>query len=229
MSGRLGALCRKELASLFGTPAAWLTLTGVTLVTALIFFDHLRLYNQILFVYATSTMGGFDSDANAVGAAIRASLPEGAVRFQTPADLREEAQSQLGTVSQIINAILGVAAVVGLLGLANTHAMSVLQRFREIGILRSVGVTRSQVRRMVLVESSTMGLVAFVLSLPLGWLLTFLVTRGSVEVGFTIDPVYPWSWIPFVFAFGLVISVVAAFAPGRRAARLEVVTALQYE
>jgi ABC-2 type transport system permease protein len=57
------ALCRKELASLFGAPTAYLALMMVALVTALIFFDHLRLYNQILFVYATSTMGGFDTDA----------------------------------------------------------------------------------------------------------------------------------------------------------------------
>ena len=59
----LAALMRKELASLFGTPTAYLTLTLVAGVTALIFFDHLRIYNQILFVYATSTMGGFDSGA----------------------------------------------------------------------------------------------------------------------------------------------------------------------
>jgi ABC-2 type transport system permease protein len=60
---RFLALCRKELAGLFGAPTAYLALTMVALVTALIFFDHLRLYNQILFVYATSTFGGFDSDA----------------------------------------------------------------------------------------------------------------------------------------------------------------------
>jgi len=59
---RFLALCRKELASLFGVPTAYLALTMVALVTALIFFDHLRLYNQILFLYASSTMGGFDSD-----------------------------------------------------------------------------------------------------------------------------------------------------------------------
>jgi ABC-2 type transport system permease protein len=57
------ALVRKELQTLFGAPTAYLTLTMVALVTALIFFDHLRLYNQILFLYATSTMQGFDSDA----------------------------------------------------------------------------------------------------------------------------------------------------------------------
>jgi ABC-2 type transport system permease protein len=56
------ALIRKEFASLFGAPTAYLALTMVALVTALIFFDHLRLYNQILFIFATSTMGGFESD-----------------------------------------------------------------------------------------------------------------------------------------------------------------------
>jgi ABC-2 type transport system permease protein len=59
----LRALMRKELASLFGAPTAYLALTMVALVTALIFFDHLRLYNQILFVYASATMGGFASDS----------------------------------------------------------------------------------------------------------------------------------------------------------------------
>lgn len=58
----LRALIRKEFASLFGSPTAYLTLTMVAIVTALIFFDHLRVYNQILFVYASTTMGGFDTD-----------------------------------------------------------------------------------------------------------------------------------------------------------------------
>ncbi len=59
----LCALVRKELASLFGAPTAYLALSMVALVTALIFFDHLRIYNQALFVYASATMGGFASDS----------------------------------------------------------------------------------------------------------------------------------------------------------------------
>ncbi|MCZ7619671.1 MAG: hypothetical protein M5U32_15750 [Myxococcota bacterium] len=58
---RLRALLRKELAVLFGSPLAWLTMAGIALVTALLFFDHLRIYNQILFLYSSSTMGGFSS------------------------------------------------------------------------------------------------------------------------------------------------------------------------
>lgn len=56
------ALVRKELALLFGSPVAYLTLTMVGLVTALVFFDHLRVYNQILFLYSSSSMGGFEAD-----------------------------------------------------------------------------------------------------------------------------------------------------------------------
>ena len=57
----LFALLRKELAVLFGSPIAYLVLTMVTFVTAFVFFEHLRAYNQILFLYASSTMGGFES------------------------------------------------------------------------------------------------------------------------------------------------------------------------
>lgn len=152
------------------------------------------------------------------------------LRIETAADQKEQARMQVGRYFQIVYAILLVAAIVGLLGLANTLAMSVVRRFREIGILRAIGVTRSQMWRMVLVESTTLGLVAFVLSLPLGWIMTALVLRATSKgFGFEMTTVYPWSWIPLVAIFGLVCAVVAAIAPGRRAARLEVVTALQYE
>lgn len=58
----LRALIRKEVTVLFSSPIAYFVLTTVALVTALVFFEHLRLYNQILFVYASTTMGGFESD-----------------------------------------------------------------------------------------------------------------------------------------------------------------------
>jgi putative ABC transport system permease protein len=170
------------------------------------------------------------ANPNSTARELRKSLPAYQLETQTSADIKKMVRSQILTYFQIIYAILLIAAIVGLLGLANTLAMSVLQRFREIGILRAIGVTRSQAWRMVLVESSTMGLTAFVLSIPLGGLLTYLVVRGTSQgFGFTIPTIYPWVWVPFVALFGIFVAVVAAIAPGRRAARLEVVTALQYE
>ena len=144
--------------------------------------------------------------------------------------IKADAQHQFGQFFNVFYAIILVAAIVGLLGLANTLAMSVLQRYREIGILRAIGVTRPQVRRMVLVESATLGLVAFALSLPLGLILSVVALKGvSVAFGFDVAYIYPAAWVPIVGAFGVVVAVVAAIAPGRRAAKLQVVGALQYE
>ena len=149
---------------------------------------------------------------------------------QTVTETKEDARGQVTQYFRIVYAILLVAAIVGLLGLANTLAMSVLRRFREIGILRAIGVTRSQMWRMVMIESLTLGFVAFVLSIPLGLLLTGIVVRTiGTGFGFGLETSYPWSWIPIVALFGLIITVVAAIAPGRRASRLHVVSALQYE
>ena len=172
-----------------------------------------------------------DADAQQVRARIEERLGDRYhFNIETATSLKEDARSDIGGFFNIFYAILLVAGIVGLLGLANTLAMSVLQRFREIGVLRAVGTTRSQVRRMVLVESATMGAVAFALSIPLGFLLSVLVLR-SIEsaIGFDVAYVYPASWLPFVLAFGVFVAVIAALAPGRRAAKLEVVGALQYE
>jgi len=178
--------------------------------------------------YALNATKGASPDT--VAAAIKTDLASYQPSTQTSAQAKDEARNQIATYFQIVYAILLIAAIVGLLGLANTLAMSVLQRFREIGILRAIGVTRSQTWRMVLVESSTLGLAAFVLSIPLGALLTFLVVRGTSQgFGFSIPTLYPWIWVPFVAIFAVVIAVIASIAPGRRAARLEVVSALQYE
>jgi putative ABC transport system permease protein len=178
--------------------------------------------------YALDTVKGANPDT--VAKHIKHDLASYQPQTQTSAQAKDDARTQISTYFQIVWAILLIAAIVGLLGLANTLAMSVLQRFREIGILRAIGVTRSQTWRMVLVESSTLGLAAFVLSIPLGALLTYLVVKGTSDgFGFTIPTAYPWIWVPFVAIFAIVIAVVASIAPGRRASRLEVVNALQYE
>ena len=178
--------------------------------------------------YLIDLRDGVETD-EAVGR-IKAAFTNTPLDIETSAEVREEARNQVSTYFQIVYAILAIAGIVGLLGLANTLAMSVLHRFREIGILRAIGVTRSQTWRMVLVESATMGLTAFVLAIPLGFFLTALVLESTSDgFGFTLDIVYPWSWIPFVALFGLAIAVIAAIAPGRRASKLHVVSALQYE
>jgi putative ABC transport system permease protein len=103
----------------------------------------------------------------------------------------------------------------------------VFERTRELGMLRAVGMTRLQVRRMVRQESVITALIGAALGLPLGIFLAALVTRGlsDLGVGFHLPLV---SLVVFaVIAF--VAGVLAAVVPARRAARLNVLAALQYE
>ena len=83
---------------------------------------------------------------------------------------------------------------------------------------------------MILVESVTLCLVAVVLALPLGWLLSAMLVRGSARsFGFGATFVFPWLWVPAIAALAMVVAAVAAALPGRRAARLDVVDALRVE
>ena len=127
-------------------------------------------------------------------------------------------------------AVILVAGVVGALGLANTLSMAILRRTREIGVLRAVGIDRRALGAMVVVESLTMGGVAFVLALPLGWVLASAVLRStSSALGFVVDLAAPWSVLPFLAMGVVVLCVVAAAGPARSIARLDPIAALRFE
>ncbi|MBI2169941.1 MAG: ABC transporter permease [Actinobacteria bacterium] len=150
--------------------------------------------------------------------------------LESAEDVKAFARSQLQGFFGIGYAVLLVAVIIGILGLANTLIVSVIQRTREIGVLRSTGVLRGQLRAMVLAEAATLMLAAWVLSLPLG----FILTRVAVQVfgaslGFTVDFYWPWGLLPFLLLLALVAGVVASLGPARRAARLDPVVALRFD
>ena len=148
----------------------------------------------------------------------------------TSSDIKAAALKQLNGFFLLFYAVLGVALLAGLAGLANTLAMSVVQRYREIGVLRAVGTLRRQVAAMVVVESATLVLVALVLSLPLGVLLS-AVTVGNISsaLGFSVTFAFPWIALPVLAAIAVIVGLLAAIAPARRAGRLEIVSALAFE
>ena len=109
----------------------------------------------------------------------------------------------------------------------NTLVLSTFERTREIGMLRAVGMTRRQVRRMVRHESVITALIGAALGLPIGVALAALVTQALADQGLVFS--VSIRYLAVFTAVAVVAGVVAAIAPARRAGRLNVLAALHYE
>jgi putative ABC transport system permease protein len=123
--------------------------------------------------------------------------------------------------------LLAFSVVVSLFGMVNTLVLSVFERTRELGMLRTIGMTRRQARRMIRHESVITALIGAALGLPLGVFLAGLVTQAlsKYDIAFSIP-------IPQLVAFTIVAilaGLAAAIMPARRASRLNVLDALHYE
>jgi putative ABC transport system permease protein len=135
-----------------------------------------------------------------------------------------------GGIDMILNifyVLLALSIIVSLFGMVNALALSVFERTRELGMLRAIGLTRRQTRRMIRYESVIIALIGAALGLPLGMLLAAVVTKAldSMDVTFSAP-------IVAVVVFAIVATLagmLAAILPARRASRLNVLKALQYE
>lgn len=153
----------------------------------------------------------------------------GLVRARSSDAIRAEADAEVGRFLRLIDAIVLIALVVGVVGLTNTLLMSSVQRTREIGLLRAVGLSRAQARTMVLVESLTLCLAGAVLAVPLGMLLSALVGRTDPAATVPLLTRHSVTAIGPVVVLAVAAAAAAAVLPARRAARLDVVEALRLE
>ena len=123
--------------------------------------------------------------------------------------------------------LLALSVIVSLFGMVNTLVLAVFERTRELGMLRAVGMTRRQARRMIRHESVITALIGAALGLPLGVGLAALVTQSLSEVRRLVLAAVGTLVVFTVVA--IVAGMLAAIAPARRASRLNVLNALQYE
>jgi ABC-type antimicrobial peptide transport system permease subunit len=133
--------------------------------------------------------------------------------------------SGLNSVLNILYVLLALSVLVSLVGIINTLVLTVFERTRELGMLRAVGMTRGQVKRMIRQESVITALIGGVLGIVLGLVLGGLLVARVDFIEFTV-PVA--SLIVFAVA-AIVVGIVAAIFPARRASKLNVLEALQYE
>ena len=136
--------------------------------------------------------------------------------------------AQLDAATRLVVGLLGVAAFVAVVGLANTLSLSVIERTRESGLLRALGFRRADLEAMVLVEalalSATAGLLALPLGMLAGWLGAAVVTAA---LGLTLPPlVVPWMALLGLWLGTVAVAVVAGLIPARRAGRVTPIAAL---
>jgi putative ABC transport system permease protein len=133
--------------------------------------------------------------------------------------------SALSSVLNILYVLLALSVIVSLFGIVNTLVLTVFERTREIGMLRAIGMTRRQVRRMVRHESVITALIGAAVGIALGIVLaTLLIAR----IDFIVLSLPVGQLVIFAVA-AIVVGIIAAIFPARRAARLNVLEALQYE
>ena len=147
--------------------------------------------------------------------------------METSAEFVKSQTSFMNSLLNLLYVLLALSVVISLFGMINTLVLSVYERTREIGMLRAVGMSRRQARRMVRHESVVTALIGAGLGLPVGVILAAAVTHALVAVRRRIRGVGPASSGSRSSAIGA--GVLAAIAPARRASKLNVLAALQYE
>ncbi len=167
-----------------------------------------------------------DADAGA-GPAIESAVKGlGDATFHTGADFPKDATGDMATLLAMLYVLLGFSVVVSLFGMINTMVLSVFERTREIGMLRTIGMTRRQARRMIRHESIITALIGAALGLGLGVFVAALITQAAP--GSAVLTI-PWPSLAAFTSVAILAGIAAAVLPARRASRLDVLHALQYE
>jgi putative ABC transport system permease protein len=146
-------------------------------------------------------------------------------KAQTKQQFVDNQISGLNSILNILYVLLALSVIVSLFGIVNTLVLTVFERTREIGMLRAIGMTRRQIRRMVRHESVITSLIGGVLGIVLGLVLGGLLVARVDFIEFVL-PV--GSLVVFAIAT-VIVGIVAAIFPARRAAKLNVLEALHYE
>jgi putative ABC transport system permease protein len=159
-----------------------------------------------------------------VAAALK-QFPVATVR--TNAEYKQHTESQVNGFLTFLYVLLAMIGIISLVGIINTLALSVFERTREIGMLRAVGTTRRQLRRMVRYESVITSVIGGLIGVGVGLVFGWILTKGLSDQGIQFS--VPVSFIIVVLIVAALAGVLAAILPARRAARLDVLEALQYE
>jgi putative ABC transport system permease protein len=145
----------------------------------------------------------------------------------TVEEFKDDQAKQVDQILGLFYALLSLSVIVALLGIVNTLALSVHERTRELGMLRAVGMTRRQVRRMIRGEAVITALIGAILGVALGAAFAALVSRPLADEGFQLS--FPVATLVVLAVLAGIAGVLAAIPPARRAAKVDVLRAVTSE
>ncbi len=198
-----------------GSPYGDVTISAAT-------FDSVYENPQNLYAFV-NMQGGVTAANTATLNAALSGFPD--AKLQTKDQFKANQEQGLNTLLNLLYVLLSLSIIVSLFGIINTLVLTVFERTRELGMLRAVGMSRRQVRRMIRQESVITALLGAALGIPLGVVLALLI---GVAINFAAFTIPVGTLVVFVIA-AIVAGLIAAILPARRAGRLNVLEALQYE
>jgi len=142
-------------------------------------------------------------------------------------EFKQDREAEIDQLIALIYVLLGLSVLVSIFGVVNTLSLTIFERTRELGMLRAIGTSRSQVRRMIRYESVVTALLGAVVGAVIGLVLGVATVLALEDEGLdlAVSPSLPIT----VLVAGILIGVVAAIGPARRASKVDVIQALQYE
>jgi len=198
-------------------------LTGFTVAQSA--FDKLVPATQGDPLYIIATTSADPAQAKAAVAAALKTFPTATV--QTKSEYTASLKKQVDQLLTLIYALLAVSVIISVFGIVNTLVLSVYERTREIGMLRAIGTTRRQMRRIVRYESVITSIIGGILGTVLGVLFAYVVSSRLASQGITFS--VPWSQLVVFLVVAAFVGVIAAVLPARRAARVNILDAIHYE
>lgn len=140
----------------------------------------------------------------------------------------EQQKRAIPTITLLFNALLILALCTAGIGIANTLLMNVMERIREIGVMRSVAFTNFQIRKMIMCESLIIGITGILVGIVTGLIMTYLISLSS-NTSTTLEFFVSWPTIIMYSLFGILISLLASWLPASRAVKTPLHVALRYE
>ncbi|MEA2024971.1 MAG: FtsX-like permease family protein [Actinomycetota bacterium] len=178
------------------------------------------------YVFANSAAGVTIEDARAAIDGVAAGYPN--VKVQNKSELIAGAETQIDQMLVLFTGLLFLAIIIAVLGITNTLALAIIERTREIGLLRAVGMVRRQVRRMIRWEAVIIALFGAVMGVGVGLFLGWAVVRALADEGLGSFAIPTGQIVALVLLAG-VAGVIAAIYPSWKASRLNVLEAIAYE